>query len=417
MKKIAVIGSGVSGMVCARLLSTQHDVHLFEKRDRLGGHTATKEVEYQGQTYQVDTGFIVYNDRTYPNFIKLMDKLGIQGKPTEMSFSVHNKDTGLEYNGHDLNTLFAQRRNLVRPKFWRLIREIVRFNKTAKQRFAEDEFSANETLGSFLDEQNFSEFFAEHYILPMGAAIWSTSLQKMKEFELKFFVRFFYHHGLLNISDRPQWYVIPGGSKQYIAPLLSGLEANIHLDADIKKVTRENGRVQLHFADTVSEFDEVVLACHSDQALNLLGDASAEEISVLSAIPYAKNRVILHTDTDLLPKRRLAWAAWNYLLDNNESRPAAVTYNMNILQGIEAPCTFCVTLNQPIDEDKVIGQYQYAHPVFNTQSMAAQQRRKEICGLQHTHFAGAYWYNGFHEDGVRSAVDVAARFGISLDDL
>ncbi|MCO7187837.1 MULTISPECIES: FAD-dependent oxidoreductase [unclassified Pseudoalteromonas] len=417
MKKIAVIGSGVSGMVCARLLSTQHNVHLFEKRDRLGGHTATKEVEYQGQTYQVDTGFIVYNDRTYPNFIKLMDKLGIQGKATEMSFSVHNKDTGLEYNGHDLNTLFAQRRNLVRPKFWRLIREIVRFNKTAKQRFADDDFSANETLGSFLDEQNFSEFFAEHYILPMGAAIWSTSLQKMKEFELKFFVRFFYHHGLLNISDRPQWYVIPGGSKQYIAPLLSGLEANIHLDADIKKVTRENGRVQLHFADTVSEFDEVVLACHSDQALNLLGDASAEESSVLSAIPYSKNSVILHTDTDLLPKRRLAWAAWNYLLDNNESRPAAVTYNMNILQGIEAPCTFCVTLNQPIDEDKVIGQYQYAHPVFNTQSMAAQQRRKEICGLQHTHFAGAYWYNGFHEDGVRSAVDVAARFGISLDDL
>ncbi|KAF7785862.1 hypothetical protein PRUB_a0259 [Pseudoalteromonas rubra] len=417
MKKIAVIGSGVSGMVCARLLSTRHEVHLFEKRDRLGGHTATKDVEYQGQTYQVDTGFIVYNDRTYPNFIKLMDKLGIQGKPTEMSFSVHNKDSGLEYNGHDLNTLFAQRRNLFRPRFWRLIREIVRFNTSAKQRYADDNFSSQETLGTFLEANNFSDFFAEHYILPMGAAIWSTSLQKMKEFELKFFVRFFYHHGLLNISDRPQWYVIPGGSKQYIAPLLRGLEGNIHLSAAISKVTRDNGRVQLHFTDEVREFDEVVFACHSDQALSLLGDPSSDETSVLSAIPYAQNSVVLHTDTQLLPKRRLAWAAWNYLLDNNESRPAAVTYNMNILQGIEAPCTFCVTLNQEIEQDKVLGHYQYAHPVFNTQSMAAQLRRKEICGQAQTHFAGAYWYNGFHEDGVRSAVDVAARFGISLDDL
>lgn len=417
MTRIAVIGSGISGLTSAYLLSQKHDVEVFEKNDYLGGHTATVDISYGGEEHVLDTGFIVFNDKTYPNFLQLLANLGIKKQATEMSFSVHNCQTGLEYNGHNLDTLFAQRSNLLKPKFWGLIREILRFNKLCKDAYHQDDFDLTTTLADFLSANRFSDFFAQHYILPMGAAIWSSSLQQMQGFQFKFFVRFFHNHGLLNVADRPQWYVIPNGSRSYIEPLIGRFKENIHLNSQIKSITRDNDKVQLHFADsTIKEFDEVILACHSDQALALLGDATAQEQYILSDMPYSANQVVLHTDISLLPKRQKAWASWNYQLSKDRTKPASVTYNMNILQGLSCEQTFCVTLNQNDDiaEDKVLRKFIYHHPVFNLNSMQAQQKRLDICGKNHTHFVGAYWYNGFHEDGVRSAVDVGQRFDCYL---
>ncbi|WP_105903300.1 NAD(P)/FAD-dependent oxidoreductase [Vibrio gangliei] len=417
MKNIAIIGSGISGLTAAYLLSREHQVTVFEKNDYIGGHTATKEVNLDGKTYAIDTGFIVYNERTYPNFIKLLGQLGIKQQKTEMSFSVMNPASNLEYNGSTLNTLFAQRRNLLRPSFWRLIKDILRFNSLCKTLHQQDDIDPALTLGEFLQTHQFGDGFCQNYILPMGAAIWSSSLGEMMQFQLKFFVRFFYNHGLLDIQNRPQWFVIPGGSKQYIAPLIQSFKDNIRLNCDIQTITRKDTHVEITLANGKTErFDEIVLACHSDQTLSLLADATEQEREILSNIPYRNNQVVLHTDIQLLPQRRLAWASWNYHLDSDIERPACVTYNMNILQGIQSETTFCVTLNNTgqIDPDKIINTFDYAHPIFNQVSLAAQQRRSEICGHNRTHFTGAYWHNGFHEDGVRSAVEVAARFGISL---
>ena len=416
MKKVAIIGSGISGLTCAYLLSKKYDIKLFEKNDYVGGHTATVDVEVDGKEYAIDTGFIVCNNKTYPNFLKLLSQIDVDYKDTEMSFSVHNVQSGLEYNGNNLSSLFAQRRNILNPKFWGLIREILRFNKACKALHSQ-QIAPHLTLGNFLDEQHFSEYFSQHYILPMGAAIWSTSLQEMRDFELRFFVQFFYNHGLLNISDRPQWHVIKGGSREYVKPLTREFADKICLNSNISSVTRNDDHVVVKLADGSKElFDEVVFACHSDQALTLLADANEQEQQVLGAIPYSDNQVVLHTDTNMLPKRPLAWASWNYRLDNTNMRPAAVTYNMNILQGLQSDTTFCVTLNQTaiIDKSKILREFTYHHPVFNKQSMAAQQRRSDICGKNRTHFCGAYWYNGFHEDGVRSALDVCKRFGCEL---
>lgn len=427
MKNIAVIGSGVSGLTAAYLLSKKHQVTVFEKSAVIGGHTATVDVELENEHYAIDTGFIVFNNKTYPNYLALLDEIGVGKQETEMSFSVTNSQTGLEYNGHNLDTLFAQRRNIFYPKFWHLIRQIVRFNKLCKQQYEQDKsaekvIDQRYTLGQFLTEHNFSRYFAEHYILPMGAAIWSCSLDQMEAFQFHFFVRFFHHHGLLNITDRPQWYVIPKGSRNYLAPLCRPFNQRIHTNANIKGITREqtpNGnKVKLHFADlSVQEFDEVVIACHSDQALQLLLDATEDEYAILSAMPYSENSVVLHTDTKLLPKKRKAWASWNYQLSDQRDVPASVTYNMNILQGLNSKHTFCVTLNQEqaIAPSKILRKFTYHHPIFSLESIAAQNKRDSICGKRNTHFAGAYWHNGFHEDGVRSAVDVAKRFDCYLD--
>ncbi|MEP1551393.1 MAG: FAD-dependent oxidoreductase [Paraglaciecola sp.] len=417
MKNIAIIGSGISGLTTAYLLNQKHKVSVFEKNDYIGGHTATVDIKVKQKEYSIDTGFIVFNNKTYPRFLKLLSQLKLAPQETEMSFSVKNQNTGLEYNGHSLSTLFAQKRNVLRPKFWKLILDILRFNKICKQLFSEDSIPLDLTLGEFLDNEQFNDYFCQHYILPMGAAIWSTSLNEMRQFELGFFIRFFHHHGLLNVSDRPQWYVIPGGSREYIAPLIAKFKNDIHLNASISKVSRELDKVRLYFEDgTSQDFDEVVFACHSDQALALLADPTPLETEILGDIDYQNNDVVLHTDISLLPKRKAAWASWNYQLDGNFDRQASVTYNMNILQGIASKETFCVTLNQSeqIAPDKIIRNFTYAHPVFNQACIAAQQKRDSICGVNHTHFVGAYWYNGFHEDGVRSATDIGLRFGISL---
>jgi predicted NAD/FAD-binding protein len=418
MKHIAVIVSGISGLTAAYLLSKKNHVTVFEKNDRVGGHTATVDIEKNGQTFAIDTGFIVFNDKTYPNFLALLSEIGIGKQATEMSFSVHNCQTGMEYNGHNLNTLFAQRRNLFRPKFWGLVKEILRFNKQCKAIFELQNYQSGLTLGQFLQENNFSDFFAEHYILPMGAAIWSSSLSQMEDFEFRFFVQFFHNHGLLNIADRPQWYVIPKGSRSYLTPLCEPFKDNIKLNADISGITRSDSKVQLHFNQAPSEsFDDVVIACHSDEALALLNDATREENTILSAMPYSENSVVLHTDKTLLPKREKAWASWNYQLSDDRSKAASVTYNMNILQGIDSKNIFCVTLNQKedIDPSSILREFTYHHPIFSSESIQAQKQRRQICGLNHTHFVGAYWHSGFHEDGVRSAVEVAKRFDCVLD--
>jgi predicted NAD/FAD-binding protein len=417
-KKIAIVGSGISGLTCAYLLNKEHDISVFESGDYIGGHTATKEVKFADQMWQIDTGFIVFNDRTYPNFEKLLAQIGVDRLPTEMSFSVSNQDSGLEYSGSGLNGLFAQRSNIFNIRFLNLIKEILRFNKLCKKLWAAKQVAGNENLGDFLKQHKFSEYFAAHYILPMGAAIWSASLIEMKAFPLYFFIRFFYNHGLLSIFNRPQWYVIPGGSKQYITPLVSSFSNKIHLNSSVTAVKRLPEGIELQVNNGQwQRFDEVVLACHSDQAQAMLVDITEQEKSVLGGLKYQQNEVVMHHDQSLLPSKKGAWAAWNYHLNSDNFRPAALTYNMNILQRLpDSAPTFCITLNQTalIDPQKILAVYHYDHPIFNARSLDSQQKRTHICGHNHTHFAGAYWYNGFHEDGVVSALDVCKRFGITL---
>ncbi|EKO3572548.1 MULTISPECIES: NAD(P)/FAD-dependent oxidoreductase [Vibrio] len=411
--KIAIIGSGISGLTCGHYLHQQHDVTIFEANDYIGGHTATVDVELNGQSYAIDTGFIVYNDRTYPNFIKMMNEIGVRGVATQMSFSVRNDANGLEYNGHTITTLFAQKRNWFKPSFYRFIREILRFNQLAKAAAADAEHSV-QTLGEFLHHHQFSDYFCENYILPMGAAIWSSSLADMRAFPLTFFLRFFLNHGLLDITHRPQWYVIEGGSRAYIEPLTQGFRDKIRLNAPVEWLRRSGQGIELQVHGKIEHFDEVIFACHSDQALALLSDANHIERELLGAMGYQANEVILHTDTSLLPKRKAAWASWNYRLAGDvdqETRLPALTYNMNILQHIDSSETFCVTLNssESINPNKVLRKFTYHHPVFNRAAIAAQQRKAEISGVNHTWFCGAYWHNGFHEDGVKSALDVVTR--------
>lgn len=414
--KIAIIGSGIAGLTSAYLLSRRHDITLFEAGDRIGGHTHTVNVTVEGKSYAVDTGFIVFNDWTYPNFIRLLGQVGVKFKPTEMSFSVCDRRSGFEYNGNNLNSLFAQRRNLLSPGFWGMLRDILRFNREAPADLQAQRISADMTLGDYLDTGGYGPRFIRHYIVPMGAAIWSMSLADMLGFPLQFFVRFFKNHGLLSVSNRPQWCVIEGGSSRYIEPLTRGFRERIRLDCHVHRVERDPQGVTIHSAAGTETFDKVVFACHSDQALALLGEPSSAEQQILGALPFADNDVVLHTDTRLLPDRKLAWASWNYRLSGNAQSQAAVTYDMNILQGIDSATTFCVSLNQTsmINPLKILARYTYAHPQYSLAAVAAQARWEELSGAQHTYYCGAYWANGFHEDGVISALRVAQAFGEAL---
>ncbi|MBC3372621.1 FAD-dependent oxidoreductase [Pseudomonas sp. SWRI92] len=414
--RIAIIGSGISGLTCAYLLSRQHQITLFEADDRIGGHTHTVDVEWQGRRYAVDTGFIVYNDWTYPNFIRLMDQLGVASRPTEMSFSVHDPACGQEYKGHTLNSLFARRRNLLSPGFWGMLLDILRFNRQATADLLAHRIDATTRLGDYLRDRGYGRRFTEHYIVPMGSAIWSMSPAGMMEFPLQFFVRFCHNHGLLSVNQRPQWRVIEGGSRGYIDPLCADFRQHIHLDCPVRRVSRDHEGVSVHSRRGIERFDKVVFACHSDQALALLETPSAAEADVLGALAYAHNEVLLHTDTRLLPQRQKAWASWNYRLGGPLQAPAALTYNMNILQGLDAPVTFCVSLNQSefVDPAKVLARFDYAHPQYSLAGIAAQARQENLQGRQHSYFCGAYWANGFHEDGVVSALAVAKHFGETL---
>jgi predicted NAD/FAD-binding protein len=409
--KIAVIGTGIAGNVAAYKLARDHEITVYEAADYVGGHTNTIDVEYQGRDYAVDTGFIVFNDWTYPEFIRLMDELGVESQPSSMSFSVSCEKTGLEYNGTSRNALFAQRSNLLRPSFYRMIRDILRFNREAPELLGRAGDAA--TLGQYLDQQGYSRQFAEHYIVPMGAAIWSAKPEELKQMPAAFFVRFFHNHGMLNIRNRPVWRVIQGGSRQYVAPLVAGHRDRIRLRCPVQWIRRGAEGVVVKARGAEPErYDQVFLACHSDQALAMLADATSLEREVLGAIAYQKNEAVLHTDESLMPKRRLAWAAWNYHLLDREQDRVALTYNMNILQSLDAPCQFCVTLNNSdaIDPARVIRRIDYDHPILDARAVAAQQRHAEINGANRTYFCGAYWRFGFHEDGVVSALAALDHF-------
>lgn len=414
--KIAVIGSGIAGLTSAYYLSREHDVSLFEKNDYIGGHTNTQDVKINGNMYAVDTGFIVFNDKTYPRFKRLLNELEVTWRDTEMSFSVRDPKSGLEFNGHNLDTLFAQRKNLFSVSFYRLLKGILAFNKAAKKALEQNIDAAdNITLTEFLEQNKIPETVAQYYLLPMVSAIWSSSLADAKAFPLGFFLRFFDNHGLLNVSDRPQWHTLMGGSRAYVPALTLPFIDKVHLKSHIQSVYRQEEQVVLAFQNgDTAYFDDVIFACHSDQALALLRDATKDEQQVLSNIPYCPNEVVLHTDTSVLPNNKKAWASWNYLLKSDDvlgKQPSSVTYNMNILQGLQCDETVCVTLNntEAIRPESIIQTYQYEHPQYSIESLKARQQRARICGKNNTHFVGAYWYNGFHEDGVRSAIDVVNR--------
>jgi len=413
--KIAIIGTGIAGNYAAYRLAPDHDITVFEADNRIGGHTNTVEVDDGGRALAVDTGFIVFNERTYPHFLALLDELGVASQDSDMSFSVSGGRSGLEYNGSSLNGLFAQRSNLFRPSFHRMLRDILRFNREAPALLGQPDFGL--TLGAYLDHNGYSRQFVDGYVLPMGSAIWSATAERMRAMPAVFFVRFFQNHGLLSVNDHPQWRVIQGGSARYVEKLVAGHRDRIRLNAAVQSITRHDDHVEIKSVGAPPErFDRVFLACHSDQALTLLADPTAQEREVLGAIGYQRNEAVLHTDTSLMPKRRRAWAAWNYNIPRDAERldgKVTLTYNMNILQSLDARREYCVTLNNTgaIDPDQVLGVFDYEHPVFTGRAVAAQSRHREINGARRTYYCGAYWRYGFHEDGVVSAVDALRHFG------
>ena len=419
--KIAIIGAGIAGNTLAYHLHKKHDITVFEAGSHIGGHTHTHDIELFGKNYSIDTGFIVFNDRTYPNFIEMLDANHVAWQPSNMSFSVRDERTGLEYNGTTLNSLFAQRRNLFKPSFYGMIQDILRFNKTALELLTD----GNEiSLGDYLAQNNYREAFINQYIVPMGAAIWSTDAAQMMLFPARFFVRFFHHHGMLTVNNRPEWRTILGGSARYVEAITAPFKDKIKLNTPIASVRRLKNSVKIKPQHGEEQsFDYVFFACHSDQALALLTDASTVESEILGAIPYQENTVYLHHDVSLMPKKKLAWAAWNYHLPDDSkqsmhvkqkelSNKVKVTYNMNILQNIQSPEPILVTLNHTdlINPAKVIKRLKYTHPVYTLAGAAAQARHSEISGKNRTGFAGAYWLSGFHEDGVASALAALTHF-------
>lgn len=410
--KIAIVGTGIAGLTAAHRLYPEHQLTLFESASRLGGHSHTVEVNLHQGKIAVDTGFIVYNDWTYPNFISLLKEIGVQGRPTEMSFSVKDETQDFEYNGHTLDTLFAQRSNLWRPQFWSMLGDIVRFNREARALLLEAE--STQSLGEFLQSRGYGSLFCQHYIIPMGAAIWSTSTDQMLNFPVRYFARFFENHGLLNLVQRPQWYTIPGGSREYVQKLSAPFLDRVRLATPVIAIRRTPAFVEITHSEGKERFDEVVLACHSDQALRLLQDPSAQETEILGAMRYQHNEAVLHQDISLLPRRPKAWASWNYHLDGSDPGSVAVTYNMNILQHIPTPPHLLVTLNRTerIAPEKILCKVDYEHPIYTDASVRAQQRHAEISGVQRTHYCGAYWRNGFHEDGVVSAMQMLERMSL-----
>lgn len=461
-KRIAVIGSGVSGLTCAHYLIDAHDVTVFEANDYIGGHVNTIDVALQDgkkskpsntENSAIDTGFIVFNERTYPNFFRLLHELQVPFQATDMSFSVKNTARQFEYNGHTLNTLLSQRKNVLNPKFWQFIKDVLQFNKHIKQLRQDYEAArakgqdistfTEQTLGGYLAQKRYGKLFLDNYLLPMVSAIWSTSLDEVQAFPLVFFAQFFDNHGLLDVVNRPQWFTIKGGSKQYLNKLIPRFikaGGKVRVNSPVESVVREHEQVIVTVqskdaTDNRSEnlvFDEVIFACHADTALKILKDASMDETDVLSHFRFTDNTAVLHTDTSVLPKKPLAWASWNYLIDEkasskvtdetqfatNTQAPAkpVLTYHMNILQRLTKKHNYLVTLNHEINDKQVIKRIDYSHPVFDKAAIAAQARWSSISGNGlHTHFCGAYWFNGFHEDGVRSGLQVCQSLGYDID--
>jgi predicted NAD/FAD-binding protein len=402
---IAIIGSGISGLTAAYRLHDRHHVTLYEAADYLGGHTATIDVELHGRHWAVDTGFIVFNDWTYPNFIALLKELDVPWQRSDMSFSLRCERSGLEYNGNTINQLFAQRRNALRPSFLRMIYDILRFNREARELLRAAHAPA--TLAQYLRQGGYSRAFIERYLVPMGRAIWSVSEAALLGFPARFFVEFFDRHGFLSVNDRPVWQAIKGGSREYVRRMVQPFRSHVRLRTPVAGVRREADRVIVRTRQgELASHDYVVFACHSDQALAMLEQPSRSEAQLLAAFPYQPNEVVLHTDTRMLPSSPRARAAWNYHLRAQPQERVALTYNMNVLQRLTAPEVFLVTLNrgEDIDPARVLGSYVYHHPVYTPEAVAAQLRLAEINGVNRSFFCGAYWGCGFHEDGVVSAL-------------
>lgn len=413
MKRIAVIGSGIAGLSAAYYLSRRHEVHLFERDNRIGGHTHTVMVDSEKGSIPVDTGFIVHNDRTYPQFCRLMQELGIETQASDMSFAVTSPGGTFEYSSRGLGGFFAQKSNYFNKAHYQLFREILRFNKEAPKILTHPEGEAI-TLGQFLECEGFSSIFIERYLIPMASAVWSMAPDVMPQFPALTLIRFMQNHGMLGINTHPKWKVLRSGSHTYLAPITAPYRERIHTNVDITRVQRMDQGVSLCFADrTEQQFDEVVFACHGDQVLPMLGNATDVERSVLGSFTTSTNDTCLHTDSNLLPKRSAARASWNYLL--GDSGKVTLTYHMNRLQSINTAEQYCVTLNSnnTIDPKRILRQMMYEHPLYTRDAIRAQDRWAEISGKNHTHYCGAYWFYGFHEDGVRSGMRVAEALGVS----
>ena len=414
--RIAIVGAGIAGLTCAHLLHPDHEITVFEAEERPGGHTRTLEVETGASVHHVDTGFIVFNDRTYPGFERLLERLEVESQPSEMSFSVSDGRGEFEYNGASANGLFAQRSNLLRPYFLRMMRDLMRFNREAPALVGLN--GTGPTLLDFLDEGGYSRDFVERLIVPQASAVWSADPSEMRHFPASLLAEFFQNHGLFGLTGRPNWRTVKGGSARYVERLLAPMADRVRLATPVARVERLADRVELTPAGGSGPegFDEVILASHSDQSLAMLADPSPAEAELLGAIPYQSNDVVLHTDASLLPRRRRAWASWNFHLDDQPSDRTTVTYHMNRLQALDADREFCVTLNKngTVDEQTVISACEFSHPVFSHAALSAQRRWREISGMRRTHYCGAYWGYGFHEDGVQSALRVCQRFGAAL---
>lgn len=414
--RVAIIGAGVSGLVAAHLIRREHDVTVFEGSERIGGHTHTHDIQDGDTTLAVDSGFIVFNEDNYPLFTRLLDQLGVASQPTDMGFSVRDQRDGTEYAGRSLDHVFAQRINLLKPSFHRMVIDLLRFYRSAPRVL--ERRDDGETLGEFLERGRYGRRFAEQHILPMGAALWSCSEQQMLDFPMRFLVEFLNNHRMLHLKGRPRWRVVQGGSRRYVDALVAPFRDRIRVSTPVRSVRREQDRVRIRTAATVEDFDSVVLACHSDQALAMLADPSDAEREVLRAMPYSSNETVLHTDSTTLPRTRRLWSAWNYHVrrDRSRSASAAVTYHMNTLQSLAARRDYCVTLNDVdgIDHAKVLARMDYAHPQYTVEGVRARGRWSEISGPNQTWYCGAYWGWGFHEDGVRSAARVGQAFGQEL---
>ncbi len=410
--RIAVVGSGIAGLASAWLLSREHDVTLYERNDYFGGHTHTHDVEVGGERFAVDTGFIVFNPPQYPLLNAMFEELGIESQPTTMSFAVKNERSGLEYNATSLNGLFCQRRNLVSPRFLGMVRDILRFYREAPALLESD--ADGPTLGDYLVEHRYGGAFRDDHIVPMASALWSSPAVEILKFPAKYLVQFMSNHRMMQADARPQWRVVKGGSQTYVRAMRTGWRVKERLGAAVTRVMRGQSDVKIETTAGVERFDHVVMACHSDQAIDLLSDASAKERDVLGAMKYQENDTVLHTDASLLPRRRKAWAAWNAIIPADDSEQCTVSYCMNLLQSLNAREPIVVTLNRTahIDPKKILKRLRYHHPVYSHASVAAQACKHEIQGINRTWFAGAYWGWGFHEDGMRSAVDVANGLGV-----
>ena len=408
--RVAVIGSGIAGLASARLLSRKHAVTLFEANAYPGGHTHTHAIHMDGRDYTVDTGFIVHNRAHYPLLSALFDELGVETQPTTMSFSVRNQATGLEYNAANLDTLFCQRRNLLSPRFLGMIRDLMRFYREAPALL--EESGEGPTLGEYLERGGYGAAFRDEHLVPMASALWSSPSAAVLGFPAHYLVQFMANHQMLSLSGRPEWRVVTGGSRRYVDAMRARWSVDERLNTPVLAVRRGDDAVDLVTPAGTQSFDEVVLACHSNHALPLLADADDTERSILGAMTYQANDTVLHTDASLLPRSRKAWAAWNAFIPADPGDACTVSYCMNLLQGFSSPEPFVVTLNRSnaIDPKRILRRMSYEHPVYTHASVAAQTRKAEIQGRRRVWFAGAYWGWGFHEDGIRSAVELAHDF-------